>query len=88
VIRGRSPKTGYFSSAVMTGARWSTNKGLRNGDTLARLKQLYPRARRHDESWWLVPRFTAATGSYPGLSAMVSGGRVSSFQVIWGAGGE
>lgn len=82
------PATGYFSTAVMTGSRWKTNKGLAVGATLAKLKQLYPNAKRHSDSWWLVPRFTQATGSYPGLSAMIAGGKVVSFQVIFGAGGE
>ena len=72
----------------MTGTRWSTNKGLRVGASVARLKQLYPKAKLHGSMYWLVPRFTQATGSYPGLAATVAGGKVSSFQVIYGAGGE
>ena len=82
------PKTGYFSTAQMTGSRWRTDRGLAVGATLARLKQLYPKAKRHGEQWWLVPRFTQATGSYPGLAAMIVAGMVSAFQVIYGAGGE
>jgi hypothetical protein len=82
------PKTGYFSTAVMSGTRWSTNKGLRVGASVARLKQLYPKAKLRGAAYWLVPRFTQATGSYPGLAANVAGGKVTSFQVIYGAGGE
>ena len=82
------PKTGYFGSALLTGARWSTGKGLRPGDTLARLRRLYPRAERHGSSWWLVIRFTQATGRYPGLQASVAGGTVASFLIIYGAGGD
>ena len=82
------PKTGFHSTSVMTGKRWSTNKGLHVGDGTARLKQLYPKAKIHGSMYWLVPRFTQATGSYPGLAAMIVAGKVSSFQVIWGAGGE
>ena len=82
------PKTGFHSTSVMTGKRWSTNKGLRIGDAVARLKALYPKAKLHGSQYWLVPRFTQATGSYPGLAANVVAGKVSAFQVIWGAGGE
>jgi hypothetical protein len=83
-----SPKTGYFSDAVLSGTRWHTGAGVGVGDALARLRRLYPKARQHGVMWWLVPRFTQATGSYPGLAARVVGGEVASFQVVYGAGGE
>ena len=82
------PKTGYFGSALLTGRRWSTGRGLRAGDRLARLRQLYPRAERHGSSWWLVIRFSQVTGRYPGLQATVAGGVVRSFRVNYGAGGD
>ena len=82
------PKSGYFSEAVLSGKRWSTNRGLQVGDAFERLHRLYPTARLHGKLWWLIPRFTQATGSYPGLAARVIGGGVASFQVIYGAGGE
>jgi len=82
------PKTGYFGEAVLTGTGWSTGKGLRAGDTVARLRLLYPRAERHGSSWWLLIRSTQATGRYPGLQATFARGTVASFRVSYGAGGE
>jgi hypothetical protein len=82
------PATGYFSDALLSGSRWVTDRGLRVGATTARLQALYPKAKLHGNLYWLVPRFTQATGSYAGLGAFVSGGKVSSLQVIYGAGGE
>jgi hypothetical protein len=82
------PATGYFSDAIMYGTGWSTDRGLRIGATTARLKALYPKAKRHGNFYWLVPRFTQATGSYPGLGAFVLDGKVNSLQVVYGAGGE
>jgi hypothetical protein len=58
------------------------------GDSLARLRQVFPAATPHGGRWWLVPRFTQATGSYPSLSAGIRGGKVVDFQVIFGKGGE
>jgi hypothetical protein len=82
------PATGYFSDAVMYGPGWRTDRGLRIGATTARLKALYPKAKLHGNFYWLVPRFTQATGSYPGLGAFILAGKVNSFQVVYGAGGE
>jgi hypothetical protein len=82
------PATGFFSDALMTRDPWRTSNGLRMGDTLARLKQLYPKAERHGSSQWLVIRFTQATGRYPGLAAKLVGGRITAFEVLYQAGGE
>jgi len=80
--------TGYFSAATATGHGWRTSNGLKIGDSLARLRHVFPSAVRHGSRWWLVRRFTQATGSYPGLSAGVRSGRISDFQVIFGKGGD
>ncbi len=82
------PKTGYFSDGLMTRDPWRTSNGLRMGDTLARLRQLYPHAEKHGAWQWLVVRQTQATGRYAGLSAKIVGGYVSAFEVVYGAGGE
>jgi hypothetical protein len=83
---GRS--TGFFQSATISGAGWRTSQGLAIDDSQARVRQLFPKAERHGSRWWLVSRFTQATGRYPGLSAGVRGGKVADFKVIYGAGGE
>jgi len=80
--------TGFFQTATISGSGWRTAQGLRIGDGLARVRQLFPKAERHGNRWWLVPRFTQATGRYPGLSAGIRGGKVADFQVIYGAGGD
>jgi hypothetical protein len=49
---------GLADTVVIKGAagadRFQTNKGLRVGQTIARLRTLYPRASRHGSSWWLA----------------------------------
>ena len=69
---------------VRSRASWRTALGLRVGDTPARLRSLYPRARLRgsgsDRGYWLVTRQICAEvggGSYPGLLARVRNGRVS-----------
>ncbi len=73
-------------TAIVTGrAAWRTNVGLRVGDSVERLKTLYPRARlrtrfQGDAGYWLVTRQICAEaggGPYPGLLARITGGRVS-----------
>ena len=66
-------------------AAWRTAVGLRVGDTAARLRKLYPRARLRtgfagDSGYWLVTRQVCAEvggGAYPGLLARMRAGRVS-----------
>ena len=66
-------------------AAWRTAVGLRVGETAARLRSLYPRARLRtgfagDSGYWLVTRQICAevgAGSYPGLLARMQRGRVS-----------
>jgi hypothetical protein len=80
--------TGYFGEALISAPGWRTSRGLAIGDSLARLRRVFPAAKQHGSRWWLVPRFTQATGSYAGLSAGIRGGKISNFQVIFGKGGE
>ena len=71
-------------TTVTNRPKWRTALGLRVGDTPARLRSLYPRARLRgageDRGYWLVAREVCAEvggGSYPGLLARVRNGRVS-----------
>jgi hypothetical protein len=50
---------------------WATEAGLRLGDRLARLRYLYPRARRSRGAYRLAP----------GLRAAIAGGRVTAFRM-------
>ena len=89
------PDDGRFRTAAMTGRLWVTAKGLRVGDSVARLRRLYPGATYHasghyPRSWWLVTRYSRIgdNGYYPGLRAIVRNGRVGSFVIEYAAGGD
>ena len=66
-------------------AAWRTAIGLRVGDSAARLRTLYPKARLRtgfagDSGYWLVTRQVCAEvggGAYPGLLARMKAGRVA-----------
>lgn len=70
-----------FITAGMSGSRWSTSRGLRGGDPLSRLRDLYPDAtrqsRRGSKATWVIFR----RGDHPGLVALVDKGRVTSFEI-------
>jgi hypothetical protein len=67
--------------ATVYSRRWQTERGLRVGDSVARLRDLYPNARfsenspPHPPSWGLVWEGTDETAGYS-LSANVWDGRV------------
>lgn len=47
-LGGQNPcarRTGHFSQAVLTGTQWRTSLGLRVGDSLERMRRLFPRGR-------------------------------------------
>jgi hypothetical protein len=81
---------GRSQNARAYGEQWRTKRGLKVGARLRRLRNLYPRARRHGRSWWLVTAVTliGQEGPYPVLAATVRGGRVRSFTVSIGAAGD
>ena len=70
---------------VTSRSAWRTALGLRVGDSAARLRSLYPKARPRtgfagDSGYWLVTRRICAEvggGSYPGLLARMQRGRVA-----------
>jgi hypothetical protein len=67
--------------STLTGRRWRTSAGLKIGDPLARLRQLYPKAWREKPGiWWLKTRSFAGL-PFPGLEAKLVKGRVASFTV-------
>jgi hypothetical protein len=54
---GKPCQNGAAISAVMTSKKWHTTKGLHVGDSLARLRHLYPKSKfRLRVGWWLVTR--------------------------------
>lgn len=81
-----------FTDAVITGARWKTDRGLRIGASIDTMQTLYPQARQHLRSkykgeWWLLESIFyddcggAPPRPYPGLAATVVRGVVKSFNV-------
>jgi hypothetical protein len=86
-LSGGDPcRAGALVRATITSrADWRTAKGLRKGDSVARLRALYPRARYrgHIHAWtgyWLVTRRACELGGFepfPGLLARVRDGRVT-----------
>jgi hypothetical protein len=97
-LGGESPcdsRTGRFGTAVITGPRWRTSKGLRIGAPSASVGRFFPRARYRIDAyygagWWLVVRTTpfGLGDEYPGLLARVRGSRVTAFVIRYQAGGE
>jgi hypothetical protein len=81
--------TGHFSNALMAGPRWHTSRGLWVGDTVQKLRRIYPTARNRAGGWWIVTRSSpAGGGAYPGLLAQIRDGRVRAFVVRYPAGGD
>jgi hypothetical protein len=86
---GRGDRCKFFRKAVLTGRRWQTAKGLRIGDSLARARELFPRARRHGVWMWLIPRFySVGDRHYAGLAAKLALDRVVAFRVEYPSGGD
>ena len=81
-----------FSDARVT-RPWVTDRGLRQGDTVARAHSLYPAARKARPSFarpgsvGLIVRFSPAIGDY-GLAAEVANGRVTALVLSDPQGGE
>jgi hypothetical protein len=73
-----------------TAQHWHTRKGLKIGDSLARLRQLYPDATEHDDGWWLhTVRLPWGSSEESGdLLATVSNGRVTALTVVLTAEGD
>jgi hypothetical protein len=81
--RATSLRRAKWYGATLTSARWRTDRGLRVGDSLARVRRLYPRARpRGDGTWTLVARPAPSGEPRPGLDVRVRNGRVSRLFVL------
>jgi hypothetical protein len=84
----------------VTGRGWLTSLGLRVGDSTAKLRHLYPKARVKKlgalpRAYWLVTRWGSCVGlcdaprtTIPVLLAEVRGGKVAAFYLHVGAEGD
>jgi hypothetical protein len=72
---------GCHLESAITGQRWRTDKGLRVGDSLSRLRHLYPRGKVFlGKRWSLLTRPFGGT-RVPTLLATLKAGRVSTLTV-------
>jgi hypothetical protein len=83
----------YVGTARVSGPRWQTSAGLKVGDPVARITELYPDAEPPtDGSGGLVVQeayYPYGDGGYaPTITAKVRAGVVSGFAVVVGAQGE
>jgi hypothetical protein len=82
---------GKLQTMTIRGTGFQTQRGLKVGDSTARLRELHPGARRRDRSWWLATApnpFGDAGDRMAIVRANTRGGAVSNF-VLWiGAAGE
>lgn len=92
---GANCSDGFAQKAKILGnhAResWRTNRGLRVGDSAAKLRQLYPNARKHGTTWWVVylrhsPFGTG--GPLPIIKAHMHNHHVAKFGLWIGGAGE
>jgi hypothetical protein len=91
------PSSGRFGRAIARGRHWQTTKRLKVGDSVPKLRRLYPAARFHrgergfwPSGFWLVHRYSVyGDGSYyPGLLAETRAGTVVAFHIRYPAGGD
>jgi hypothetical protein len=88
------PGSVYIATVMITGRKWRTVRGLHIGDSVSRLRRLYPHAtfapafgRR---AWWLVTDigYVPTRARYPVLLGIATAGRLGAFRVEVGAQGE
>ncbi len=72
---------GRHVKTTVTDRRWRTSKGLRIGDSLRKLRQLYPKAKKEAPGRWRLITRPLAGLPYPGLEARIKNGRVTAFTV-------
>ncbi len=82
---------GLAQKAVVEGGRpWRTTKGLRLGDSVSRIRQLHPQARRTPRGFRIISGILpfGTPVPYAVIGARVSGGSVSAFTLFIGAAGD
>jgi hypothetical protein len=83
---------GRAQAAVVKGHRgrvsWRTQRGLRVGDSFAKLTRLYPNARRRPGARVIVYQKDPAIGDGSIVTAVLRGGRVASLRLWLGGAGE
>lgn len=82
---------GKLQTATIRGTGFRTQRGLKVGDSTARLRQLHPGARLRQGSWWLAtaPNPFGEPGDRMAIvRANTKGGKVANFVVWIGAAGE
>jgi hypothetical protein len=86
------PDTGRAQAARVSELdSWHTARSLHIGDRVRKLRRLYPAARRHRSSYWLVTGLSLYgphPRPYPVLAAAVRDGAVRSFKLEIGAAGD
>jgi len=87
---GSACQVGAAQAAVAAGPGWQTAAGLPIGGSVAQLRQLYPKAKRRGNSYWLFYERTPIADNrlMSILTARTAGGAVTSFKVWIGAAGE
>ena len=78
---------GVAITITLRGTTWRTARGLRIGDPLARVHDLFPAATRHADGWWLVTRRACAEvggQAFGGLRATTRAGRVRTLVITAG----
>jgi hypothetical protein len=92
---GCDPRAESLQCARLTGSEWSTTEGLAIGDTLGKLKSLYPSTSRQNFAclgegggWSLSQPVEGIDGPYSTLVAQIKDGRIAGFSVSIGAAGE
>jgi hypothetical protein len=70
--------SGVLVYGVAWSRMWRTDKNLRVGDSVARLRARYPAARAHHDGWWLLTRRACKDVGgqrFPGLKARATRSR-------------
>jgi len=88
-----TPSVGKLQVATIRGRGFRTQRGLRVGDSTARLKQLHSGARFRERSWWLATAPAVFGDVEPGqrvpiVRAITQGAKVVRFVLQIGAAGE
>ncbi|MEA2419679.1 MAG: hypothetical protein QOE60_1885 [Thermoleophilaceae bacterium] len=89
---GVSCSDGLAQAAIVKGAAgrssWRTQRGLRVGDSLRKLRRLYPNARRRPSARVIVYQRNPALGDGSIVTAVIREHRVASFRLWLGGAGD